>query len=174
MKVTKLIKERFNIRTDGKDRILEVEYGIEYLSGNRDAYFTITGSVGTEHQLKTGDWEMGGCIHEIIKKNWYAVSKKIPNFRKFIALHCCDTDGKPMHMIDNGYWWTTGEAEYAAKYENEIPPFKPQYVADHFRITLEEAETMKGWTKEQVTEFCKANEERYKKEAKELLKDLGL
>lgn len=109
--------------------IIEVEYGLEYLKGNDQSYFTIT---GTEYRAN-GKGERDrrytrGCItsgaigDRIVKRDKY--------FTDINTMHLRYFDGSPMHPIENGLYWLG-----CTKYED----FNLEQVCDHFMIDEDEA-----------------------------------
>lgn len=109
--------------------IIEVEYGLEYLKGNDQSYFTIT---GTEYRAN-GKGERDrrytrGCItcgaigDRIVKRDKY--------FTDINTMHLRHFDGSPLHPIENGLYWLG-----CTKWEN----FNLKQVCDHFMIDENEA-----------------------------------
>lgn len=66
----------------------EITYGLQYLQGNSDAYFTVTAWFGDP---RTG-W--GGACHDDI-----LLCK--PELKPLIDLHLSSESGRPMHMYAN-------------------------------------------------------------------------
>src|SRR5262252_1980386 len=66
-----------------------VEYGMEYLEGNRQPYFVIPG-----HDLVGG----GGCMRD-------EIALTFPELADLIPWHLTDQDGTPMHYLANGMYW---------------------------------------------------------------------
>jgi len=160
MKVTKINRLQKDIIFEGKSRVLVVEYGIRYITGNSKSYFTITGTVYKTKTLKT--FIAGGCIHDII-------AKYCPELKPFIALHVSFDDGIPMHCIENGFYYCKNPNEYPVK-----------VLADHLRIDLDTARNIYSdvengtMDKEGFSSFALSQYPRFKMEADNLLKILGI
>lgn len=104
-----------------------VTYGMHYILGNSQPYFSITGS--TERRRKNGDGEVkwfedsGGCIHDLIKE-------KAPHLAPLIPFHLSSQDGLPMYYLENGYYWFKENnlevfKDYVRLSENEEIPEVP-------------------------------------------------
>ena len=160
MKVTKINRLQKDIIYDGMKRVLVVEYGIRYIAGNSKSYFTITGTIYKTKTLKT--FIAGGCIHDII-------AKYCPELKPFITLHLSSDDGIPTHCIENGFYYCKNQNEYPVK-----------VLADHLRITIDTAKDMYSkvengtMNKEGFSSFAVSQYPRYKMEADNLLKILGV
>lgn len=133
----------------------EIEYGLEYLEGNADSYFTVTAwfdGYDRDHHKQ----EFGGACHEEI----LAVR---PSLKPFVALHLADSNGVPMHAEANGWYWLAGAmGGLCEQYHGgtaDVQHWKPNgdfdrygkstpaeclaIFAKHLRLTLEEAEQIK-------------------------------
>lgn len=90
------------IQTQSRDGIPGVvTYGLQYLEGNSDAYFTLTAWYCG--RSKRGDYkeEFGGQCHE-------EILPRHPELKPFADLHLSDTTGTPMHAEANGWYWLAG------------------------------------------------------------------
>lgn len=103
--------------------------------GNQKPYFSLTGRI-----VQNGKELVSGVIHEEIVKVFPKVSDIVP-------LHLSDIDGKPMHSFENGKYWA-GFTDYQEE--------KPEYLANHWRISVEEAKKL---TYSAITEKCQQIEE---------------
>lgn len=122
-----------------------------------------------------------GCMHEDILKHF-------PELKDFVSMHLSDIDGKPMHAIENGWYWlcsSLGIGEY--KDSDPIKSFK--VFCDHCRITEHQGkdiqETIKTTleikkdnqiieAKKRWVEICTAMFPRWKKEADDLIEKYHL
>jgi hypothetical protein len=128
--------------------------------GNQSPYFSLT----YEEEKAGGRFESGGAGHEYILKHW-------PQLAPIARLHLSDYNGKPMHTVDNGFYWAGGNKEWC-KGQPSDPP-NAEYLANHLRISLDHAkETVEDvasgrMNKLQFQEFCEAQEARWLIEASE-------
>lgn len=117
----------------------KVTYGLQYLQGNSDAYFTLTGwycGYNSKHQRE----EFDGCCHdEILAAH--------PELKPFERLHLSDSTGVPMHAEGNGWYWLAGALgglgeQYHGGSGSKSAAECLQVFADHARITLAEAQAV--------------------------------
>jgi hypothetical protein len=88
----------------------QTEEGTLTITIKADKYFSITG------ELKYKDRSScGGCIHD-------EILKAAPHLVPFVNLHLATLDGKPMHTIENGFYWLKKAAGIPQKYEPEQTP----------------------------------------------------
>lgn len=83
---------------------LVVSYGMTYLSGNNQPYFSITAD--EEYMTRYG-WRCSacGCMHD-------EIIKAFPSLKRLIPFHLSNQDGLPMHYESNArYWWQQKEYE---------------------------------------------------------------
>ena len=126
-------------------------------------YFSITAEIGTPNQLKSGNFQAGGCLHEDI-------AKKFPKLRPLIPLHLSNVEtGAPMHAEENGFYWLAKAAGIPMRWEPEQDEETClKFYADHCRIDMHDAEfdaaeVKKAYdmgersvaTSEEVTQKCK-------------------
>ncbi len=95
-----------------------VQYGMHYIYGNSQPYFSITADTFRKSS-KGGRWEEdgGGCQHNLIKS-------KLPELAELIPYHLSGQDGLPLYYLENGYYW----------YKNDLDVFK-----DYVRISMDES-----------------------------------
>ncbi len=101
-----------------------VSYGMHYIYGNSQPYFSITGDI---YRLPKGskNWQenSGGCLHDLIRK-------KAKHLAPLISFHLCGQDGLPMHYLENGYYWYKENLKTFKSYirlaEGEIIPEVPK------------------------------------------------
>ncbi len=59
----------------GKTKPISIQYGMNYLPGNKKAYFSITAVI---EPRKNGDCMACGCLHDEIAKCWEPAKEMIP------------------------------------------------------------------------------------------------
>jgi hypothetical protein len=95
--MTMKTKELKNVTVLGTEyRLIHAEYGLRKL-GDQPSYFSVTGEAW-EKSSRRRNPDAHGCIHEMI-------AGVFPELRDLIALHLCDIDGRPMHALENGWFW---------------------------------------------------------------------
>lgn len=111
--------------------------GLNYIRGNSSPYFSLT-LWGRDHGC-----EFGGASHDTILEHF-------PQFADLAAMHLSDIDGQPMHAETNGWYWLAGALGGAGEqfHGGNSHPTKSEdeclkVFADHCRVTLEQAETIK-------------------------------
>lgn len=140
---------------DGK-AYLQVEVRLYHIAQNPTSHFSVTGAIGTKAQLRNGNWQGGGCCHEIILKHF-------PELAPIVALHLSDEDGVPMHAEANANYWAG---------LSSFPDAKDVTVlAKHLRITLEDAEALT--TKEAVAAKVEEMRPVWKAEAEAAIEQMG-
>ena len=122
-------------KVHGQSVVLEVEMKMEYLSGNKKPYFSITGNYYKankkgERDKRYKDCIGGGACHDIILKAF-------PQFKDFVEFHLRDSDGAPMYPVENGFYF----ADTA-----NIPA-----LAHHLLVSVEEAQ--------RIADTCKTKDE---------------
>ena len=151
----------------------EVTYGMYYLYGNSQPYFSITAF--TERRGKNGHGEVtwfedsGGCLHDLIKK-------KAKHLAPLIQFHLCDQDGLPLYYLENGYYWYKEDLKVFKDYVRlsdeqipEVPKIKlPVILNDNgTEIDLPEKEQEKIKEKARkkfITNWLRTREEKLKQE----------
>ena len=135
-----------------------VTYGIHFIPGNHDAYFTITGRWGGSRDA------YGGASHNLI-------ADLHPELKPWIALHLSDTEGVPLHAVENGWYWAGG---------TEWVTGDAQILAKHLRITKGQASKIIRdrddglFTKTDFEALVEGLKPRWKAEAGNLLAELGV
>ncbi len=131
-----------------------ITYGLHYLEGNQDAYFSVTA------WFKEGQY--GGCCHETILD-------LCPELKPLIDLHLSSEDGWPMPLYAN--------AESHAGI-GKWSKFAPRWLASHLRISDEAADDLaNSWSldkSQKLREFIDSQIPRYEREAKEAIKNFQL
>lgn len=89
-------------RKDGYEYKGTVFYGMHYIQGNHQPYFSITGETFRRKNGR-GRWtdDSGGCLHELI-------ARKKPKLKELIQFHLIAQDGLPMHYVENAWYWYQG------------------------------------------------------------------
>lgn len=108
---------------NGAKHRITVRAELVHLSGNSNAYFSITGEI--KMQARNNRWTDQGCgaIHDDILKHF-------PHLQILVDLHLSDENGVPMHAFDNaGYWAGT----YMTHDTNIV------VLAKHLRVSEESA-----------------------------------
>lgn len=135
-----------------------VTYGLQYLQGNSDAYFTVTAYFkGLNH-----NWhhrEFGGCNHEDILA-------ARPDLKPLVDLHLSSEDGWPIHLYAN--------AESHAGI-GKWSQFAPRWLASHLRISDEAADDLaNAGDIQRLREFIDSQLARYEQEAQAAIKQFKL
>jgi hypothetical protein len=128
----------------------EITYGLQYLQGNSDAYFTVTAWFkGRDHEGNRN--EFGGCCHDDILKIR-------PDLKPLVDLHLSDEGGFPMHLYAN--------AESHAGI-GKWSKFAPRWLANHLRISDEVADDLvNAGDKTVLRSFIDSQLVRYQDEAR--------
>jgi hypothetical protein len=142
----------------------------EHLSGNSQGHFSVTAEVPN---LRGTDIERGGCMHREILLAWPAV-------KPIVDLHLSDMDGAPMYAEANGWYQMAGalggagEEYHAGNSERQIyradgsfeayrkptPDECLQSVADHLRISLDDARNLRDVCQQKHAETIEAGKTR--------------
>lgn len=125
-----------------------VHAGIHYIPGNRHPYFSVTCSFN----------DSGGCMHETVLKHY-------PVLAPVVALHLSDDTGTPMHALANGQY-------HAGFTDGMSAGFNLQFLAEHLRITQDEAIELVKQGKENFREYVNAQGPRWASEAAHAIKIL--
>jgi hypothetical protein len=85
-------------KVPGTDQYVRPKFGMSYLPGNRDAYFSITAGI-----LQVAPWGGfsnvgGGCCHE-------RIVQAFPELAELVPFHLWDQDGRNMHYVANAVYW---------------------------------------------------------------------
>lgn len=118
MSKTSSLKTKSVVHPDGTPGV--ITYGLHYLPGNADAYFTVTAWFGGS---RTG-W--GGACHEDILAC-------APELKPLVDLHLSAEDGWPMHLYANA-------ASHCGI--GKWTKFAPRWLASHLRISDEAADML--------------------------------
>ena len=116
------------------------------MSKTNSEYFSIT-----YEALWRGRCESCGAGHETIRKYFGT------QFDDVIPLHLADSDGVPMYALENGFYYLQNPDEFGS-----------DVVANHFRISLEEVETLRHLSKDQLSQWVEHQKPRWADEAKEI------
>lgn len=127
----------------GYDGLFVIKAQAYQLNGNQHPHFSVTGSIGTPRQLRNGDWQAGGCLHEDAARSW-------PEIKPIIALHLSNADdGEPMHAESNGFYWLAGAVGgLGEQYHGASGPHSKsqdeclRILSDHLRISEDEAKAI--------------------------------
>lgn len=115
-------------------------------------YFSCTGVMGT----------LSGSLHKQMEEEHPG------EYTDAIALHLSDIDGVPMYAVENGYYFlqvARGNIEGEYTYET---------VAKHLRISVEDANKLQTYNKDQFTQFVEDQKPRWKAEADAAIKKYNL
>lgn len=136
---TKIIADRSN-----KNYTKNIKLNVNVvMSKTNHEYFSIT-----YEALWRGRVESYGAGHDTIRKYFGS------QFDDVIPLHLADSEGVPMHALENGYYYLQNPDE-----------FKPEVTANHFRITLEEVEELRKLSKSQLSQWVEHHKPTWKSEA---------
>jgi len=125
---------------------LKVFAGMHMIAGNRCPHFSITGEIRTPR----GRLDSCGCLHSEILSLW-------PDLADLVAMHLADwPTGRPMYAAQNGAYHL-GLTKWEAR--------NNRHVADHFRLTMAQAEALNLTTREQVKAYCDEQAPRWAAEA---------
>mgnify|MGYP000961481580 CR=1 FL=1 len=114
------------------------------MSKTNHEYFSITYA-----QINMrGRLEACGAGHDTIRKYFGN------QFDDVIPLHLADSDGVPMHALENGFYYLQNPEE-----------FKPEVVADHFRVSLASVEALRALSKDDLAKWVEDQKPRWKAEA---------
>ena len=82
-----------------KIKTFDTEGNTLIISVKKSPYFAITCSAYEKGQVQVDrNFIYGGCNHkEILEVR--------PDLKPFVDLHLSDSNGEPMHLIDNGFYW---------------------------------------------------------------------
>ena len=123
------------------------------MSKTNHEYFSIT----YEQLTMRGRLESCGAGHDTIRKYFGN------QFDDVIPLHLADSDGVPMHALENGFYYLQNPEE-----------FGPEVTANHFRITLDEVEELRHFSKGQLSQWVEHQKPRWADEAKEIRAKYGI
>ena len=114
-------------------------------------------SITYEQITMRGRLEACGAGHDTIRKYFGN------QFDDVIPLHLADSDGVPMHALENGFYYLQNPEE-----------FGPEVTANHFRISLEEVETLRHLSKDQLSQWVEHQKPVWADEAKEIRAKYGI
>ena len=105
---------------------IRVSGGLHYIRGNSAPHFSLTADIEAKTPRGWRDDSGGACHDEILRH--------FPQFADLAALHLADINGLPMYAVENGCYYLGG---------THWEKFKPEVVAKHFRITVEDAHSLR-------------------------------
>ena len=115
-------------------------------------YFSITFEIAWRNRV-----DCCGAGEEYIRKHFGN------QFDDALALHLSDTDGIPLHALENGFYYLQNPNEYPIG-----------VTAKHFRISNEEAEELRPLSKEQLSQWIEYRKPIWKQEADEVRKKYNI
>ena len=139
---TKIIADRSN---KNYTKNITMNVTVKMSTTNRE-YFSIT-----YEALWRGRCESCGAGHETIRKYFGT------QFDDVIPMHLADAEGVPMYALENGFYYLQNPDEFGS-----------EVVANHFRISLEEVETLRHLSKDQLSQWVEHQKPRWADEAKEI------
>ena len=145
---TKIIADRSN-KNYTKNITLNVNVK---MSKTDHEYFSIT-----YEAIWRGRVESFGAGHDTIRKYFGT------QFDDVIPLHLAHSDGVPMHALENGFYYLQNPEE-----------FGPEVTANHFRISLDEVEELRHFSKGQLSQWVEHQKPRWADEAKEIRAKYGI
>jgi hypothetical protein len=114
------------------------------MSKTNHEYFSIT----YEQITMRGRLESCGAGHDTIRKYFGT------DFDDVIPLHLADSDGVPIYALENGFYYLRNPEE-----------FKPEAVANHFRVSLGFVEALRVLSKDELAKWIEDQKPRWKAEA---------
>lgn len=145
------MKHKFNLTgselANSEFTRFEISIRLDDECHNRHDDFSLTGMYRVKgHNDKYDPWSGGGCCHE-------QILKLRPDLKIFADLHLCDSHGRPMYTIENGYYhMTTGSKEITIDYlritSNEYDILKNSGDKLHFQLQLENLGILDRWQEE--------------------------
>lgn len=164
---------------DGERHSITVQFGLHKM---RDAapYFTLTIESGSIN----GEPCYWGADHETI-------CRELPELEDLARLHLSNIHGEPMHAVANGWYWLAGACDLGERYHGGTGFVRRtadeclQVLADHLRISLEEANALRAdvlsvqpipraLRRERFDELVSAMRPRWKSEADAAIAKYGL
>ena len=145
---TKIIADRSN-KNYTKNITLNVNVK---MSKTNHEYFSIT-----YEALWRGRVESCGAGHDTIRKYFGK------QFDDVIPMHLSNSEGVPMHALENGYYYLQNPEEFGS-----------EVIANHFRISLEEVETLRHFSKDQLSQWVEHQKPVWADEAKEIRTKYGI
>ena len=115
-------------------------------------YFSITFEIWWRNRV-----ECSGAGAKYIRKHFGN------HFDDIIKLHLCSSDGVPLYALENGFYFLQNPEEY-----------QPNVIADHFRISTEEAEELRPLSKDQLSQWIEHRKPIWKQEADEVRKKYNI
>lgn len=163
----------------------EVTYGMHYIFGNSQPYFSITAFTERKTTRKGFNasrcqetvWveDSCGCLHDLIKK-------KAPHLAPLIDFHLCDQNGLPMYYLENGYYWYKENLETFKSYVRladdetipevpkiELPTVLDDFGKEHDLPEKEQAKIIESHRKKFITDWLKTREDKLKREFDETM-----
>ncbi len=129
---------RVEFHEGNESTFLAVHFGLNYLRGNSQPYFSLTCDGRTVRNGRLAE-EFGGADHDLILR-------ELPELADLAALHLAGIDGAPLHAEANGWYQLAGacggfnERYHAGNAETYGRPRDPLgSFAKHCRVTREEA-----------------------------------
>lgn len=140
---------------------IRVKAGLHWLGGNERPHWSITAAIGTARELRTGDWQSGGCCHEDILRHW-------PQLAPIVALHLSDDTGAPMRAAANAVYHA-GRSKRFGRHGDESAYYEPNadHLRNHLRITAEQARQLieEAPTGAAIVAFVETQRERWQAES---------
>lgn len=143
--------------------------GLHHLKGNAKPYFSLT----YEETTARGRFEACGAGHA-------EILARFPKFRDLAALHLCDDDGVPMHVLENGFYhiggteWQGPDFLVTAKHfritEREAEDLAKEIFREHYSPTAGNLGSQRALPKARLAAWIKTQENRWKDEARACIK----
>jgi hypothetical protein len=150
MVISKQFKEKEGKINKNKTITVKIE-----VSKTNWEYFSITFEIAWRNRV-----ECCGAGEEYIRKHFGN------QFDDILALHLSDTNGIPLHALENGFYYLQNP--------NEYPIYPIEVTAKHFRISNEEAEELRPLSKEQLSQWIEHRKPIWKQEADEVRKKYNI
>ena len=145
------ISKQFKVKEGKINKNKTITVKIEVSKTNWE-YFSITFEIEWRNRV-----ECCGAGEEYIRKHFGN------QFDDVLALHLSDTDGIPLHALENGFYYLQNPNEYPIEVS-----------AKHFRISNEEAEELRPLSKDQLSQWIEHRKPIWKQEADEVRKKYNI
>lgn len=168
--ITEMIAQRIFEHVADDGTYYRADAKLYRLGSNARPYFSLTGEEwqSRRHYVRRTHHETGlrcmGAMGETLVKF-------MPELAMVESLHLADDDGVPMHAVENGFYYYSGDAhEYERESRHHADPTDTPRARAARRLRITEAELPEGIkTKEEFVAFVDTLRPRWKEEAAQAL-----